>query len=305
MSKTIIMRHTFYILLAAMMITSCGSKQSDGGSKDDEPTTEVETTSPQKGAISESMELMATTGYLRHASVIAPTSGYITATYAQTGQAVRRGQTMFGLMTKERQALGQDMPGGDLGKMSVQAPQGGVVTGVMQQTGGYVQEGTVLATLADPGSMVFIIDVPYEDMKLVRHGKRCSIVLPDETVLSGIIDTQLASMTQTAQSLQVTARARSPYLPEGMNVKVRINKGGGKAHCWLLPKAAVQSDDSMTQFWIMKVGKDGRAERVGVTTGNSNDTDIEITSPALNATDRIITTGGYGLQDGAKIRIRK
>lgn len=300
-----IMKHSIYILLAAILVTSCGSKQGDGGSKDEEPTTEVETTTARQGSIGGTIELMATTSYLRHSSVVAPTNAYITGTFTQIGQAVRRGQTLFSLVTKERQALGGDMPGGDLGKLSVSSPQGGVVTGVMQQTGCYVQEGTVLATLADPGSMVFLIDVPYEDMKLVRHGRLCRIVLPDETVLSGVIDTQLASMAESSQSLQVTARARSPYLPEGMNVKVRIDKPGGNARTWLLPRQAVQSDDSMTQFWIMKVGSNGRAVRVNVTTGNSNPEYIEITSPQLNATDRIITTGGYGLQEGAKVKIKR
>lgn len=300
------MKQTIILIFAATIMIACGSKTDSTQSKDSEPVTEVSTIHPMKGSISSNIELLATTGYLRHWIVTAPVNAYVTGTYAQTGQSVRAGQKLFSIETKERQALGNDMPGGgNLGRMSIPAPQGGVLTDVFQQPGCYVQEGTQLAAMADPGSLVFKIDVPYESMKYVRHGSPCSIILPDGTILNGRIDTQLASMTESSQSLQVTARAKAPFLPEGMNVKVRINTGSKGHGNMVLPKSAVQSNEDMTEFWIMKATPKGRAEKINVTTGASNDANIEIVSPVLSLLDDVITTGSYGLEDGARIKVTR
>lgn len=300
------MKQAIILIFAASMIIGCGSKTDNKQPKDSEPVTEVNTVHPAKGSISSNIELLATTGYLRHWVVTAPVNAYVTGTFAQTGQSVRAGQKLFSIETKERQALGNDMPGsGNLGRMNIHAPQNGVLTDVFQQPGCYVQEGTQLATMADPGSLVFKIDVPYESMKYVKHGSPCSIILPDGTILNGRIDTQLASMTESSQSLQVTARAKAPFLPEGMNVKVRINTGSKGHGNMVLPKSAVQSNEDMTEFWIMKADKTGHAEKITVTTGTSNETNIEIVSPVLSLQDEIITTGSYGLENGARIKVTR
>jgi hypothetical protein len=44
---------------------------------------------------------------------------------------------------------------------------------------------------------------------------------------------------------------------------------------------------------------------VPVTIGNSNNREVEITSPQLSLTDRIITVGSYQLQDGDRVQIAK
>lgn len=298
------MKQNITILMVATLLLSCGSKTDETPQHEAEPSTEVITVNPTRGHIERTLELLATTEYLRHWAVSAPVSAYVTATYAQKGLSVRAGQTLFLLETKERQALGSDMLAShDLGRITLKAPQSGVVTDVLQQPGCYVQEGAMLAQMADAGSLVFRLDVPYEDMRYVRHGRKCQIALPDGTTVNATIDCQLSSMTETSQSLQVYARGKAPFLPEGMNVRVLLNADNGNTAHWLLPRAAVQSNEQMTEFWIMKVGSNGRAERINVTTGNSDDNRIEILSPALNAADRVITSGAYGLDDNSRITI--
>ena len=68
----------------------------------------------------------------------------------------------------------------------------------------------------------------------------------------------------------------------------------------ILPKSAVQSDETLTEHWVMKLVDDSTAVRVPIEVGNSNASEIEIKSTALSPQDRIILTGGYGLEDGAK-----
>lgn len=299
------MKHSVIILLAALTLHSCGYRTGETPQRNAEPETEVSTVHPTLGTIQSNIELLATTEYMRHWSVVSPINAYVTATYAQKGQSVRTGQPLFSIETKERRALGEATTmGPNMGRMTIKAPQRGVITNVAQQSGCYVQEGAVLASMADAGSLAFRIDVPYECMKYVRHGKTCTVILPDGMVLSARIATQLSTMTEESQSVQVFAHAKAPFLPEGMNVRVLINSGNGNAKHWLLPKEAVQSDEQMRHFWIMKVGPNGRAKRLNVSTGNRNETSIEILSPTLNAADNVITNGAYGLQDSSRIKLK-
>ena len=73
----------------------------------------------------------------------------------------------------------------------------------------------------------------------------------------------------------------------------------------ILPKSAVQSDETLTEHWVMKLVDDSTAVRVPIEVGNSNASEIEIKSTALSPQDRIIPTGGYGLEDGAKVVVTK
>ena len=50
---------------------------------------------------------------------------------------------------------------------------------------------------------------------------------------------------------------------------------------------------------------DSTAVKVPVEVGNSNASEIEIKSAALSPQDCIILTGGYGLEDGAKVVVTK
>jgi len=151
--------------------------------------------------------------------------------------------------------------------------------------------------------MAFVIDVPYENLRLFRHGRHCRITLPDGTKLDGTMGEQLTSVDGAAQTVQVLARAKAPFLPEGLNVKVSVSSTGDGQRRWLLPKQAVQSNADMTEFWIMKVGGNGYAVRQSVTIGNSDGKNIEILSPQLQPQDIVITDGGYGLEDGAKVSL--
>jgi len=124
------MNKQFILLLAAATLAACSAKTEPNG-HEEESVAAVKTVHPTKGNISDEMEFRATTQYLRHSTVSASVSSYITATYAQVGQRVSCGQRLFTIETKERNALGGDMPTGDIGLLTICAPQSGVVTAVM------------------------------------------------------------------------------------------------------------------------------------------------------------------------------
>ncbi len=90
-------------------------------------------------------------------------------------------------------------------------------------------------------------------------------------------------------------------LPEGMSAKAIFTSRCATRAVAILPKSAVQSDETMTEFWIMRLADDSIAAKVMVVVGNSTRDSIEILSPALSTEEKVINEGSYGLPDKAKV----
>ena len=113
----------------------------------------------------------------------------------------------------------------------------------------------------------------------------------------------LATMNEVSQSEKTVATAAdAPFLPEGMNVKAVFISASTTDSAMLLPKSAVQSDETLTSYWVMKLIDDSTAIKVPVEAGNSTADSIEVRG-RLTPADRIILTGGYALPDSSKIII--
>ena len=71
-----------------------------------------------------------------------------------------------------------------------------------------------------------------------------------------------------------------------------------------LPKEAVLSDETQSQFWIMKMINDSTAAKVPVKKGMETTDRVEVLDPPLKAADVILLTGNYGLPDTAKVKVQ-
>ena len=256
------------------------------------------------GNISKEIELIAETEYLKKNHVNAPISSFITGCYIQQGTVIHKGQRLYRLESRERKALGNDVIDNNMGIVDVTANIDGIVIEVQYNEGSYVTEGTTLCTIADIGSMAFVVDVPTENMKYAGQSTSCMIVLPDGQNIITKMSTPFASMNTDIQVQQVPAFAKTSYLPEGLRVKA-ILKPYCSAKQQILPKSALQSDDNMTTFWVMKVINNRCVKKIPIIIGNCNNTDVEIISPIMSLSDLFVTSGSYQLQDGDSINVIK
>lgn len=252
------------------------------------PGTAVTLTHAAFGRIEKEVIFSATTVYQNKSVVGAPIPAFITEALVQPG-------------SKEQHALGN----GSHAVIPIKAERDGIVLDVQQQAGSYVTEGTVLCTFAEIESLVFEIHVPYEQQRYAHRGSKCRLELPDGTRLAATVQAPLATMNTASQSERVIARAKAPFLPEGMHVKAVFSESDSSSEGMILPKSAVQSDETLSEYWVMKLADDSTAVRVPVAVGNSNASEIEIESDALSPQDRIILTGGYGLEEGARVVVTK
>lgn len=296
------MKYQITLLLFILSLSGCGQRNKSNESIQEEKSeTTVTLTHATFGGIEKKIILSATTMYQNKSVVSTPIPAFITEVLVQPGSRVKAGQTLYRIESKESHALGD----GSHAVIPIKAERDGIVLDVQQQAGSYVTEGTVLCSVAEAESLVFEINVPYEQQQYAHRGSKCTLELPDGTQLAATVHTPLATMNTVSQSERVIARAKMPFLPEGMNVKAIFTENDLSSKGMTLPKNAVQSDETLTEHWVMKLADDSTAVRVPVEVGNSNASEIEIKSDTLSPQDRIILTGGYGLEDGAKVIIAK
>ena len=296
------MKYQIVLLSLIVSLSGCGQKDaSNGNIQEEKPVTAVTLTHASFGKIEKDIILSATTAYQNKSVVSAPIPAFITEVLVQPGSRVKAGATLYHIESKEQHALGN----ANHTVIPIKAERDGIVLDVQQQAGSYVTEGTLLCTVAEAGSLVFEINVPYEQRRYAHSGSKCMLELPDGTRLTATVHAPLATMNTVSQSERVIARAKAPFLPEGMNVKAIFRGNDSSSKGLLLPKSAVLSDETLSQHWVMKLANDSTAVRVPVEVGNSNASEIEIRSDVLSPQDRIILTGGYGLEDGAKVVVTK
>ena len=297
------MKYQIVLLSLIVSLGGCGQRDaSNGNIQEEKPGTEVTLTHAASGKIEKEIILSATTAYQNKLVVGAPIPAFITEVLVQPGSRVKAGETLYRIESKEQHALGN----GNHAVIPIKAERDGIVLDVQQQAGSYVTEGAVLCSVAEAGSLVFEINVPYEQRRYAHSGSRCMLELPDGTRLTATILAPLATMNIVSQSERVIARTEAPFLPEGMNVKAVFTESGTASDKgMILPKSAVQSDETLTEHWVMKLANDSTAVKVPVEVGNSNVSEIEIRSDVLSPQDHIILTGGYGLEEGAKVVVTK
>lgn len=296
-----------FILLFGIMLTNCGNS----GSQDEGRivnATPVTVTEIAVGPMAQYLELNATSFFQKKSTVRSTTTGIVSSVEINPGDKVVKGQLLFTVTTREAAALRSGNMQGDStlrfnGELRVTAAKSGTVSTVDHQKGDYVQEGDELASLAEQSSLVFNLQAPYELTGFTKKGQSCVIVLPDNSHIKGTISSILPAMDFQAQTLTLIVRpSATKELPENLIALVKIVKCSKNNAC-TLPKEAVLTDETQTDFWVMKLINDSTAVRVDVEKGIETDEKVEILKPTFTEKDRIVLTGNFGLADTAKVTI--
>ncbi len=265
----------------------------------------VTLTSPRTGEMAEYTELMATSAFLVKAAVKSPVTGYVDQCSLSPGDKVLKNQVVFLVRTKESAALQPDSAGAMniSGTVEVRASLDGVVSVIDHPQGDFVQEGDALCTLVQPGSLVFLLEVPYEMKKLIGTGQDCKLILPDNTEIPAFVKSLLPSMSGASQTQRMVLQPRAATgIPENLLARVKIVRKI-KQNAVIFPRSCLLTDEIMEKFWVMKMINDTMAVKVPVVTGITGTDSIEVVSPVFTTTDRILTSGNYGLGDTAIVSI--
>jgi multidrug efflux pump subunit AcrA (membrane-fusion protein) len=299
----------FYCLLGGLILSVISCNNSPAPVEDEATViTPVSIVPVSYKPITENIFLPAVTAYINKSIVRSATTGTVEAISIAPGDRILKGQSLYTIRTREASALNNSLKGDSTlsftGQVKISAPGAGIISSVSHQNGDFVQEGDELAVISDQNSLVFILDTPFEFVIYIERNGRCKIQLPDNQIIEGKISGRLAEMDPQAQTVRYIIRPEfSGQLPANLNAVVSIIKSS-RNNAAVLPKEAVLSDETQTEFWIMKLLNDSTAIKVPVTKGFENNEEVEITGPVFLKTDRIVLEGGYGLPDTAKIIIK-
>ena len=257
------------------------------------------------------LRLSAVSAFPARDALRATTTGYVLAPSPVVGQPVRAGQTVFTIQTKESRTLQLDKLTGDprlkfSGIIRIKSARDGVLATVDKLAGDYVQDGEQLGLTYDRSRFGFVLDVPATQLRYVRTGQPCRILLPDGRVLTGRVAEVLATADVSIQTQRYTIRPSGavPTLPENLAVQVELDKTAPRL-ARTLPRGAVLTDETQTSFWVMKLLDDSTAVKVPVTVGAQEKDHIEIKAPAFSPRDRILLSGNFGLDDTAAVKVTR
>ncbi|SMB95266.1 hypothetical protein SAMN00120144_1903 [Hymenobacter roseosalivarius DSM 11622] len=299
------------LLLSAALLSSCGSASAptDLAPAAAAPRAAVTVGQIRLDTIREVLHLRAISAYPAKDVLRATTTGYLLAPVPVPGQVVRAGQTVFTLQTKESRTLRLDQLTGDpklrfSGIIRIPSARGGVLATVDRLAGDYVQDGEQLGLVYDQTRFGFILDVPLTELRYVRQGQACRLTLPDGRVLPGRVAELLPAADLAAQTQRYTVRpvGRFPQLPENVAVSVELNKTAPYL-ARTLPREAVLTDETQTSFWVMRLLNDSTAVKVPVRPGLEQQGRVVINTPEFAPHDRLVLTGGYGLDDTAAVHL--
>ncbi|WP_214069958.1 efflux RND transporter periplasmic adaptor subunit [Mucilaginibacter sp. dw_454] len=306
--------HTpLYLTLSLLvLLAACKGKSAGGDEGDDakvEAITPVTVTTINDSTLVDYTSLNATSTFQQKNIVKANANGYVQGNL-KPGQYVNQGQVMFTIKTKEAQTIGNTINVLDTtfkfsGLSKIKAPAHGYLTQLNHQSGDYVADGEQLAIISDRASFAFVMQLPYEMRSTVKLNQDVQLTLPDSRKITGKVSSFMPSVDTTAQTQGVVIKISAGNdIPENLIAKAQIIRSS-KSHTQSLPKTAVLTNETQTDFWVMKLINNNTAVKVPVTKGIDVGDRVEILTPKFGPTDKIVVTGNYGLADTAKVNIVK
>lgn len=255
------------------------------------------------------VDLNATATYLVKNTIKANVTGYLNSVNVQNNDFVNKNKILFTLQTREAKVLGNtinkidsDLNFGNA--IKIKAATSGFIMNINAQNGDYVQDGDPLATINDSNSFGIVLSLPYDLKQYVKSGQALTTFLPDGSNIKTIVQKFMPLVDVASQTQNVVLKSNQKDIPENLIVKVRIYKNS-KTSSISLPKSAVLSDETETNFWIMKMINNTTAVKIAIQKGITTEERIEILFPKLNKEDRILTSGNYGVSDTIKVKIMK
>ena len=295
-------------LIVLLALISCGQNSKPAEEeKSSKVTTPVTVTSITTGSISKFINLTATSSYLKKNTIKSTTNGYITKISYNLGEYVKAGSPLYSIKTKEAEALSDYSKSNPEfainGELTINAPASGVISEVTKQVNDYVADGDQLCIIAEQSSLVFLLNVPFEQNKHAAIGTKCEILLPDSTRIQGTIVSKLSAIDAVSQTQSFIVKPNTrAQLPENLTALVQLNESTN-TKTQVTDKNCVLTDETMENFWVMKLINDSTAIKIPVKTGIVTDMQVEILSPLFDKSDRLINTGNYGLPDTALVNI--
>ncbi|MDR3610925.1 MAG: efflux RND transporter periplasmic adaptor subunit [Ignavibacteriaceae bacterium] len=301
------MKVIFFLISIFFLINliSCSKKEAEDS---DTPLKGVEISAgtPVQTTMTDYLDLNASTVFLSQEIVRATFPGFIIRTGKNPGDHVKIGELLFSIKTKEASASDST----DIGKqfnglVNIYARTNGILTELSYQTGDYITESDRLALIVDPSSLRIMLNVPYQYSPNIKVSDSFPIKLADNKEFTAKVIKKIPSIDAANQTQSFVLEPDIPVnVPANLNLIVKIPLKS-IAHAIALPKSAIITNETESEYWVMKMINDSTAVKLDITKGIETDSLVQVIEPNLSMSDRFITEGAYGLPDTVKVVVKK
>jgi len=186
---------------------------------------------------------------------------------------------------------------------TLRAPLAGVVTRMTAVMGAAVDQSQALVEVADPTALDIVLDVSPAEAARIRPGDAVTVMSGEsgggEALGEGVVTDVAATVDSVSRAVAVRARLVRPVRP------LRIGESvSGKIVTLVHPRAVTVPVAALVPagdgFQLFVVDSAGVAHARPVTVGGRSEALAEILT-GLKAGETVVTTGAYGVEDGAKI----
>ncbi len=188
----------------------------------------------------------------------------------------------------------------------IRSPIEGVITDRPLYVGDLATANQPLLTVMNVSKLIGKGHLPQSEAVQLKVGDAAEIKVPGvEEPIAGEVTLVSPALDPGSTTLEVWVEARkpNPALLPGITVQVEITAKTNKSAV-VVPVGAVFKNPEGGGDYILLAGTDGKAHLKTVHLGIRNAESAEILS-GIKEGDAVITTGGYAVPDGTKIKIEK
>lgn len=185
----------------------------------------------------------------------------------------------------------------------IRSPINGVVTERPLFAGETAAAGVPLVTVMETSALIAKAHIAQSVTQQMKVGDEAAVQVPgiDKPVTAKVsLISPALDPGSTTVEIWLEVQNRDGALKVGTPVKVIIT-GKTVKDAWTIPESAVLTAQDGSKS-VMVVGADSTAHKKSVTLGISDDGNVQVLS-GLTPDDMVITVGGYGLDEGTKVKI--
>lgn len=191
-----------------------------------------------------------------------------------------------------------------LGYASLRSPINGVVTDRPLFAGETAQAGTPVVTVMDASSLIAKVHLSQASTQRMKIGDKAEVTVPgvDEPV-EGAVSLISPALDPGSTTVEVWVQLKNPdgKLRVGTAVHLAI-VGRTVPDALQVPTEALVPGKDNNGLAVMVMGSDGAAHMKPVQIGIRLPDKVQILS-GISATDVVIDSGAYGIDDGTKVKI--
>ncbi len=186
----------------------------------------------------------------------------------------------------------------------LRAPLSGVVTRMTAALGASVDASQILVEIADPSAVDVLLTIPPADAGRVHVGNKVTLHAGQRAASDSLANGEVADIAGVVDSLtrsvavrvRTTSSKRSLRIGETLFGQIAV---AIRPKAVMVPIAALLPDGDGFKVFVVDSVNLAHARPVNV--GGKTDLMAEILDGRLQAGERVVTFGAFGVEDGAKI----